>query len=132
MYNRKLTQSSFGDRRVSERFSRLQHSAELSSQGRSRVEEAMKAAVAHVEKKQGLQYGMQGQHLDMAMDYLDKHYEGRHDLLPKERKVIEDSFKSHFEIKEPDHASITPTPPPSSKTMSERSISDKKEDDSEI
>jgi len=61
----------------------------------------MKAAVAHVEQKRGLQYGMQGQHVDMALDFLDKHYEGRHDLTPKEREVIEKSFKTHFEVKKP-------------------------------
>jgi hypothetical protein len=62
----------------------------------------MKAAVAHVEKTRGLQYGMQGQHVDMALSFLDKHYESRHDLKPKERAVIEKSFKSHFNITEPE------------------------------
>ena len=62
----------------------------------------MKAAVAHIEKTQGLQYGMQAQHVDRALDFLSNHYEGRHDLKPKERELIEKSLKSHFGIAEPE------------------------------
>ena len=85
---------------VSERFSHVQHSAELSSKGKVRVTEAMKAAVDHVVNKRGLQYGMQGQHVGMALDFLKKDYTGRHDLTPKELEVIKKSFDTHFEIKE--------------------------------
>ena len=104
MTGRKLRQTDFDRPLVRESFGHLRNAANLSSQGKMRVAEAMKAAVAHVEKKRGLQHGMQGQHVGMALDFLGRHYEGRHDLEPKEREIIEKSFKSHFNIKD--------TPPP--------------------
>jgi len=100
MENRKLTQRDFEHGPARETFSHLQHLAGLSEQGRGRIDEAMKAAVAHVEKTRGLQYGMQGQHVDMALNFLDKQYEGRHDLKPRERELVEESFKKHFNIKD--------------------------------
>lgn len=78
----------------------MQHLAGLSEQARGRVDDAMRAAVAHVEEKRGLQYGMQGQHVDVALNFLNKHYEGRRDLKPKERELIERTFKTHFNIKD--------------------------------
>ncbi len=101
MEDRKLTQAHFERGPARERFIHLQHAAGLSTQSRGRVDEAMRAALAHVEKTHNLQYGMQGHHVDRALDFLDKHYEGRHDLKPREREVIEQSFKTHFGIKEP-------------------------------
>lgn len=100
MENRKLTQAHLAGGLAHERFSHLQHLAGLSEQSRTRVNEAMQAAVAHVERKRDLQYGMQDKHVGMALSFLDKHYEGRHDLQPKEREIIEKSFKEHFDIKD--------------------------------
>lgn len=102
MEDRKLRSADFERSLVSEKFRRLQHEAGLSEQGKGRVDEAMRAAVAHVEKERSLQYGMQAQHIDRALTFLDKHYEGRHDLLPKERELIERSFNSHFGVTEPE------------------------------
>ncbi len=100
MDNRKLTQRDFEHGPARETFSHLQHLAGLSEQGRGRVDDAMKAAVAHVEKTRGLQYGMQSQHVDMALNFLDKHYAGRHDLKTKERELVKETFKRHFNIKD--------------------------------
>ncbi len=100
MNNRKLTQVSLEHGPARERFTHLQHLAGLNEQGRARVNEATKAAVSHVERKRDLQYGMQDKHVDMALDFLDNHYEGRHDLKPKERKVIEESLKDLLKIKD--------------------------------
>lgn len=82
-------------------FTHLQHVADLSPQGKERVNEAMLAALSHVEKRENLHLGMESKHLDEALHFLNTHYEGRHDLKPKERQVIEQSFKNHFGIKEP-------------------------------
>ncbi|MFA5997827.1 MAG: hypothetical protein WC814_00295 [Candidatus Paceibacterota bacterium] len=85
-----------------ELFTHLQNAAGLQEHGRARVDAALKAAIAHVEKKEDLKLGMKSHHIDMAMKFLDTHYEGRHDLKPKEREVIERSFKSHFGVTEPE------------------------------
>ena len=100
MNDHKLTQADFENGPARERFNHLQHTAELSVQGRVRVDEAMKAAVAHIEKTHNLQYGMQGHHVESALSYVNNHYEGRHTLKPNERVVIEKSLKDHFNIKE--------------------------------
>lgn len=108
MDNRKLTQADFERGPARERFAHLQHIAGLNENSRGRVDEAMRAAVAHVEKTHGLQFGMQGKqtHIDTALHFLDKTYENRRDLKPKERELIEHSLKSHFDIKdEPQEAS---------------------------
>lgn len=89
MEDRKLTQAHFEHGPARERFIHLQNAAGLSAQSKGRVDEAMRAAVAHVEKKHDLQYGMQSHHVDKALDFLHRHYEGRHDLKSKEREVIE-------------------------------------------
>ena len=98
MNDRKLTQSDFERGPARERISHLQHVADLSEHSRIRVDEAMRAAVAHVEKEKGLTQGMRSKDVDTALNFLDTHYEGRHDLRPQEREVIEKSFKSHFHI----------------------------------
>ena len=87
-------------RLVREDFGHLQHVANLSEQSKVRVGEALKAAIAHVEKKHDLQYGMREHHIDEALHFLDTHYEGRHDLKSKEREIVEKSFNSHFKVKE--------------------------------
>lgn len=99
MNDRKLTKENLERGSARERFSHLQHVAGLSEQGKGRVDEALKAALEHVEKKKDLRYGMQGQHVGMALDFLDKQYDGRHKLEDKERKIIETSLKDHFGIK---------------------------------
>lgn len=81
-------------------FTRLQHSAGLQEHGKARVDEAMKAAIAHVTKKYDLHEGMRKHHIDEAMNYLEKHYEGRHDLKPNEREIIKESFSDHFDVEE--------------------------------
>jgi hypothetical protein len=97
MNDRTLSEKDIERGPVREKLSHLQHIDNIEGQARERVDEAMKAAVAHVEKTQGLQYGMQGKHIDKALDFLDKHYEGRHDLKPAERDFIEKSFNSYFD-----------------------------------
>jgi hypothetical protein len=95
-----LTHGHLEGGRPREIFTHLQNSAGLQEHGKARVDEAMKAAVAHVEKSEGLKLGMKGTHIGLAMKFLDTHYEGRRDLKPKELDVIERSFKSHFGITE--------------------------------
>ena len=56
----------------------------------------MKAAIAHVQKKRGLQLGITDKHVDMALGYLKNHYEGRKLLKPKEREVIAHSLDIFF------------------------------------
>lgn len=99
MHYDKLTHEHFARGQSHETFSKLQRG--LSDQGRIRVSEAMKAAVTRITTKHELQYGMTPKHVDEALQYLHKDYEGRSDLLPKEREAIEQSFKAHFGIKEP-------------------------------
>ena len=102
MNDRKLTQADFEHGLARERFTHLQNVADLSEQGKGRVDEAMKATVAHIEKTHNLQYGMQGHHVESALSYLNNHYEGRHNLRPNERVLIEKSLKGHFGIAEPE------------------------------
>lgn len=79
-------------------FIHLQNAAGLQEHGKARVDEAMKAAVAHVAKKYDLREGMRKHHIDEAVNYLEKHYEGRHDLKPTEREIIKESFNNHFGV----------------------------------
>lgn len=91
----------------------LQHRmsrALLTEAGRGRVNEALQAAVRHVEETRGLQYGMQGQHVDLARHFLEKKYKARHELQPKERDLIETLVKDHFGIKNEPNAEPTPEP----------------------
>lgn len=113
MEHRKLTLADLHGR-AGERFGHLVHEAGLSNQGRVRVAEAMDAAVAHVVQKKGLQFGMQSQHVDTAMHFLDKYYEGRKLLKPKEREIIETSLKGHFGIKD--------APPPETPVENEETV----------
>ena len=99
MSDRKLTKENLERGPARERFNHLQHVAGLSEQGKGRVDEALKAALEHVEKKRDLSHGMQGQHVGMALDFLDKHYDGRHKLETKERESIETLLKDRFGIK---------------------------------
>lgn len=96
----KLRPEDFDRAHVHEKFSSLQHAGDLSEHSRIRVDEAMRAAVTHVEKKEGLTQGMRSKDIGTALNFLDNHYEGRHDLKPHEREVIEKSLKSHFHIKD--------------------------------
>ncbi|MBI4065605.1 hypothetical protein HY412_00220 [Candidatus Kaiserbacteria bacterium] len=84
--------------RPREMFTHLQNTHGLQEHGKARVDEAMKAAVAHVAKKYDLREGMKEHHIGEAMNYLEKHYEGRHDLKPKELEVINKSFIGHFGV----------------------------------
>jgi hypothetical protein len=99
MSDRKLTRENLERGPARERFNHLQHVAGLNEQSKRRVDEALKAALEHVEKKEDLRYGMQGRHVGMALDFLDTRYDGRHKLEDKERKTIETSLKDHFGIK---------------------------------
>ena len=70
--------------------------AELSEQGHARVMNAMRAAVENAAKKNSLQYGVGGNHIDEMRHFLDTHYEGRHDLLPKEKEFIASHLEHHY------------------------------------
>lgn len=99
MNDRKLTRENLAHGSVHEKFSHLQHVAGLGEQSKKRVDDALKAALEHVERKEDLSYGMQSRHVGMALDFLEKHYDDRHKLEDKERKVIEMSLNEHFGIK---------------------------------
>ena len=89
-----------------EMFTHLQNTHGLQEHGKARVDEAMKAAVAHVAKKYDLREGMKEHHIDEAMNYLEKHYKGRHELKPKEREVIKESFIGHFDATKPEEETV--------------------------
>lgn len=96
----KLRQEDIDHGHVRDNFNILQQAVDLSEHGRRRVDEAMRATVAHVEERQGLTQGMRSKDIGIALSFLDNRYEGRHDLKPLEREVIEKSFNSHFHIKD--------------------------------
>ncbi|MDO8593385.1 MAG: hypothetical protein Q7R59_00605 [bacterium] len=92
----KLTEHHFERPDVLRRFEHLQRSAGLQEHGRERVNEALKAAVTHITQKHGLS-GMHSGHIEEAVDYLfSPKYKGYTQFKPEEKKVIEQSFRSHF------------------------------------
>jgi uncharacterized protein YggL (DUF469 family) len=101
MTDRKLTSEMLKGGPTHERFNHLLHRADLTEPGRERVNEAVQAAIDHVIEKRGLQYGMQGQHVEMALHFLEKHYYKDHrDITDKEKEVIKKLFEDRFGIKD--------------------------------
>ena len=105
MHNRKLTVEHLGRGKSREMFIHLQNTAGLQEHGKARVDDAMKAAIAHVQKKHGLRLGMTDKHIDMALGYLKNHYEGRKLLKTKEKEVIKHSLDMFFNRK-PEEAEV--------------------------
>lgn len=99
MHNRKLTLGHLERGHSRKVFLHLQNAAGLQEHGRERVDEAMKATIAHVQKKRDLQFGMTEKHVDTALSFLKNHYEGRKLLKPKEREVIKHSLDLFFDKK---------------------------------
>lgn len=96
MNDLKITPHSFDHGSFHDALNHQMHRAEISEQGRDRVNDAMKAAIAHVAHKEDLRNGVGGHHVDEALHFMDTFYEGRHDLQPKERELIESTFRTHF------------------------------------
>ncbi len=80
-------------------FDHLQHVAGLSPEGRERFNNALRETVEHVEKTHGLQYGMQGKHVEEAFHFLDNKYKERHQLKEHEREALKTSLSKHFNLK---------------------------------
>ena len=96
MHNRKLTLERLEHGHSRKAFLHLQNIAGLQEHGKGRVDDAMKAAIAHVQKKRNLQLGITDKHVDMALGYLKNHYEGRKLLKAKEKEVIQHSLDMFF------------------------------------
>lgn len=59
-------------------------------------------AIAHVAQKTGTKYGMGAQHLDTALQFLNKRHEGWKKLPEHQKQHIEATLKEHFGITEPE------------------------------
>ncbi len=157
MDNRKITDKRFESGTFRKVLKKEMRAADLSVAGRARVDAALKAALEREKKVGGLRYGISSKHAEALEKFpTSKRYAGRFDpklkLKPKELKVMKGSLDVFFkrkpvepkvEPKEAPHASMTSSPARpdesarsggplvSSKTMSERSISPKKDEGSD-
>lgn len=77
---------------------RFQHGFE--KRDLDRAKSILSDAVGHIEKKMDTHHGMGAQHLDAAMEFLNKKHPGWKDMPEHQKRHIESALKEHFGITE--------------------------------
>ena len=95
--NRRITEGAFGRGPLPKILAKQARAANLSKEGRARVETALKAGAEAEAKKFGLQHGVGSKHADALIQFpTSKRYSDRRSLKPKEREVIENVVATFY------------------------------------